>query len=114
MTPRWTETMIWSGSVLCPNCALTWTSPPHSIGQRPIVDRVRTRVGGGTNGVGQSPSELRSLTLYPAELRAQSAERRDIKGVRGAQAAAREYRLCPNGAPTGPQRSSWRRRRAKG
>src|SRR2546427_2431952 len=72
-------------SVLCPNCALTQPSRPHRTVQRPIVARVRTRVGMGTNGVGQSPSELRSLTLYPAELRAQSAERRDSKGVPGAK-----------------------------
>src|SRR5437667_88415 len=41
----------------------------------------------------------RSPTLYPAELSAQSAERPDVKGVRGAQVAAPKYRLCPNGAP---------------
>ena len=54
--------------------------------------------------------QVRSLTLYPAELRAQSAERRDIKGVRGAQAAAPKYRLCPNCAPAQPGVSSGLRR----
>ena len=40
--------------------------------------------------------QVRSLTLYPAELRAQSAEGRGIKGVRGVQGETRGPRRCPD------------------
>ena len=46
--------------------------------------------------------QVRSLTLYPAELRAQSAEGRGIKGVQGVQDGAPEPRLCPDPSPAIP------------
>src|SRR5437867_4213923 len=67
---------------------------PHTSQDRPIeaysvadgqgreAGRMQRRLTSAP-GVSRTPDlQVRSLTLYPAELRAQSAERGDIKGVR--------------------------------
>jgi len=84
---------------LCPHAAQLLSPDPGGSGRTPRRDRIRM----GRDGLHHSPSELRSLTLYPAELRAQIAEGRDSKRVRGPQEVARRSRLCPNCAPTVPR-----------